>query len=247
MSVQSPSPGSSEAAGFAATRWTLVLAAARGKTSSRAADALAELCRIYWYPLYAYIRRRGYSTQDAEDLAQEFFYQLLVRDSLEGIVPDKGKFRSFLLAALKHFLANEWDRTQAQKRGGGQTIVSLDAPSAEIRFRVEPSHDLTPEKLFERQWALTVLNRVLSRLQEEFAAGGKAGLFERLKGFLAGGPTTASYADVGRELEMSEGAVKVAVHRLRRRYRELLREEIAQTVSRPEEIEGEIRYLLSCL
>ena len=247
MPVQSSNPGSSDAAGFAATRWTLVLAAARGKTSSRAADALAELCRIYWYPLYAYVRRRGYSTQDAEDLTQEFFFRLLAHEFLDEIVPEKGKFRSFLLAALKHFLANEWDRTQAQKRGGGQAIFSLDVPSAESRFRREPSHDLTPERWFERQWALTVLNRVLSRLQGEFATGGKAALFEGLKGFLGGGPTTASYADAGRELEMSEGAVKVAVHRLRRRYRELLRDEIAQTVSRPEEIEDEIRYLLSCL
>jgi RNA polymerase sigma-70 factor (ECF subfamily) len=247
MPVQSPSPSSSDAAGFAATRWTLVLAAARGKTSSQAADALAELCRIYWYPLYAYVRRRGYGTQDAEDLTQEFFFRLLAHESLDAIAPDKGKFRSFLLVALKHFLANEWDRAQARKRGGGQTIVSLDAPSAESRFRMEPSHDLTPEKLFERQWALTVLNRALSRLQEEFSTRGKAALFEGLKGFLGGGPTTASYADAGRALEMSEGAVKVAVHRLRRRYRELLRDEIAQTVSCPEEIEDEIRYLLSCL
>jgi RNA polymerase sigma-70 factor (ECF subfamily) len=247
MSVQSPSPGSSDAAGFAATRWTVVLAAARGKTFSQAADALAELCRIYWYPLYAYVRRRGYGTHDAEDLTQEFFFRLLAHESLDKIAPDKGKFRSFLLTALKHFLANQWDRTQALKRGAGQSILSLDALSAENHFRLEPSHDLTPERLFERQWALTILNRVLCRLQAEFATGAKAALFDALKEFLAGGPATARYADAGRALEMSEGAVKVAVHRLRRRYRELLRDEIAQTVRGPEEIEDEIRYLLSCL
>lgn len=248
MCPSSPASGSADAAGFAATRWTLVLAAAGGKASSRAAGALAELCGIYWYPLYAYVRRRGHGIQDAEDLTQEFFARLLARDGFEAVAPEKGKFRAFLLAALKHFLANQWDRGQAQKRGGGRPIASLDARGAESRLRMEPSHDLTPEKLFQRQWALTVLDRVLARLQGEFVAGGKTAVFEGLKGFLIGGGGAATgYAEAGRELNMTAGAVKVAIHRLRRRYRELLRDEIAQTVDREEEIEDEVRYLLSCL
>jgi RNA polymerase sigma-70 factor (ECF subfamily) len=239
--------GRSDAAGFAATRWTLVLAAAGGEDASHAAEAMAELCRIYWYPLYAYIRRRGHPSHEAEDLTQEFFVRLLAKDDLAGVDRRKGKFRAFLLAALKHFLANQWDRSQAKKHGGGQRIVSLDALSAESRYRLEPSHDLTPEKLFERQWALTVLERVLDRLQAELDADGKAALFQGLKPFLTGGRPAASYAEAAAELEMSEGAVKVAVHRLRRRYRQILKEEIAHTVASPEEVDDEIRYLLACL
>jgi RNA polymerase sigma-70 factor (ECF subfamily) len=233
--------------GFAATRWSMVLAAARGRQTPRAAAAMAELCRIYWYPLYAFIRRHGHDAHEAEDLTQEFFARLLEKDFLEGIAPDKGKFRSFLLAALQHFLANQWDRGRAQKRGGGRTIVSLDAISAEGRFRLEPAHDQTPEKLFERQWALTVLERVLAGLQADFAAGGKAALFEALKGVLTGSRESADYAAISAQLGMSAGAVKVAAHRIRRRYRELLRSEIAQTVGDPAEIDDEIRYLLGCL
>jgi RNA polymerase sigma-70 factor (ECF subfamily) len=239
--------GRSDAAGFAATRWTLVLAAAGGDDASRAADAMAELCRIYWYPLYAYIRRRGHPSHEAEDLTQEFFVRLLAKDDLAGVNRRKGKFRAFLLAALKHFLANQWDRSQAQKHGGGKVILSLDALSAESRYRLEPAHNLTPEKLFERQWALTVLERVLARLQAELGTADKSALFQGLRPFLTGGRPAASYAEAAVELDMSEGAVKVAVHRLRRRYRQLLKEEIAHTVASPEEIDDEIRYLLSCL
>jgi RNA polymerase sigma factor (sigma-70 family) len=245
--MESPGPGSSDAAGFAATRWTVVLTAARGKTHTQATDALAELCRVYWYPLYAYVRRRGHSPQDAEDLTQEFFARLLARDFLKGVAPEKGKFRAFLLAAMKHFLSNQYDRSHAQKRGGGQTILSLDTPAAECRFRREPADDLTPERLYQRQWALTVLDRVLGRLQGEYTVGGKADLFDEIKGHLTGSRESARYAEGAGRLGMTEGALRVAAHRLRRRYRELLREEIAQTVQRPDEVDEEIAYLLSCL
>jgi RNA polymerase sigma factor (sigma-70 family) len=248
MQNQESTPKPSDAAGFAATRWTLVLAAARGSVSPSAAEAMAELCHIYWYPLYAYVRRRGYDAHEAEDLTQEFFLRLLAKNYLAAVDREKGKFRAFLLASLKHFLANEWDRAQAQRRGGGQVVIRLDTLDAESRYRLEPWHDLTPEKLFERQWALTVLEQVLRRLEAEtLALDGKQAVFGRLKQFLTGGREVASYAQVAAELEMTEGAVKAAVHRLRRRYRQLLREEIAQTVAGPEEVDDEIRYLRSCL
>jgi RNA polymerase sigma-70 factor (ECF subfamily) len=205
------------------------------------------LCRLYWYPLYAYVRRRGHGAQDAEDLTQEFFARVLAKDYLASVDRSKGKFRSFLLASLKHFLANEWDRSHAQKRGGGQVILPLDGASAETRYGLEPAHDVTPEKLFERQWAITVLEQVMVRLKREFVAGEKADIFDVLKPFLAGDETSATYAQVAAKLGMTEGAVKVAVHRMRRRYRGLLREEIAQTVATPEEIADEIRCLLRCL
>lgn len=238
--------GSSDAAGFAPTRWTVVLAAGRQGASEQAAEALAELCRTYWYPLYAYIRRRGHTTHAAEDLTQEFFARLLAQDFLAGVAREKGKFRSFLLAALKHFLANEWDRAQSQKRGGGRRLIPLDALSAESRYRQEPADTLTPEKLFERQWAATLLEQTLARLQAEFAAEGKLTQFEALKGYLTTDAPSSSYADVGEKLALSAGAVKVAVHRLRRRYRELLRSEIAQTVADPADVDEEIRHLLAC-
>jgi RNA polymerase sigma-70 factor (ECF subfamily) len=231
---------------FAATRWTVVLAAARGDVSSGAGEAMAELCRTYWYPLYAYLRRRGYEAHEAEDLTQEFFARLLARHFLAGVDRRKGKFRSFLLAALKHFLADQRDRARVRKRGGGRTILSLDSLDAENRYRREPAQDLTPERMFEKQWALSVLERVLSRLHAELVAAGKAGLFEALKDALTG-IRSETYSAIGAQLGMSEGAVKVAAHRLRRRYRALLRQEIGQTVAGPEEVEDEIRYLLACL
>jgi RNA polymerase sigma-70 factor (ECF subfamily) len=247
MPPSKPTPGPSNAAGFAATRWTLVLAAARGRVSPGAADAMAELCSAYWYPLYVYVRRRGYDTHEAEDLTQEFFLKLLAKHYLADVAPEKGKFRSFLLASLRHFLANEWDRSQAIKRGGGQVVLSFDGPTAENRYLHEPSHNLTPEKLFERQWAITVLEQVLARLQAEFVSEGKEAVFDRFKPFLTASRDAVRYAEVAVELGMTEGAVKVAVHRLRKRYRQLLREEIAQTVASPKEVDEEIRYLLSCL
>jgi RNA polymerase sigma factor (sigma-70 family) len=247
MQDPSSTPGPSDAAGFAATRWTLVLAAARGCITPRAAEAMAELCRVYWYPLYAYIRRRGHETHEAEDLTQEFFLRFLAKNYLATVDREKGKFRAFLLASLKHFLANEWDRSQTQKRGGGQTIVPISTVDAENRYRLEPWHDLTPERLFERRWALTVLEQVLARLDAEVSAESNQAVFARLKQYLTGGRESGSYAEAAAELGMSEGAVKTAVHRLRRRYRQILRDEIAQTVAGPEEIDGEIEYLLSCL
>ena len=247
MSHQPPNHESSDAAGFAATHWTVVLAAARGETSSRAAEAMAELCRIYWYPLYAFLRRRGHEVHEAEDLTQEFFARLLGEHFLANVDRQKGRFRAFLLASLKHFLSDQRDRAQAQKRGGGRAVISLGQPDAEARYRLEPAQDLTPEKMFEKQWALSLLEHVLSRLMRKWPPRAKSALFEALKDTLTGAAARSRYAAIGVELGMSEGAVKVAAHRMRRRYRDLLREEIAQTVASPDEIGDEIRYLLSCL
>jgi RNA polymerase sigma-70 factor (ECF subfamily) len=246
MPEQMSPSGSSDAAGFAATHWTLVLSAARGSETPRAAAAMAELCRTYWYPLYAYVRRRNLDAHEAEDLTQEFFVRLIGKNYLADVDRRKGKFRAFLLAAMKHFLADEWDRSRAQKRGGGRVLVSLDGADADIRYRREPAHDLTPEKLYERQWAIAVLQKVLARLREEFLAEGKVMLFDRLEPFLAGERAT-THAQAAAELKMTENAVKKAVHRLRRRFRQGLREEIAHTVASPEEIDEEIHYLLRCL
>ena len=207
---------------------------------------MAELCRIYWYPLYAFIRRRGHGAQDAEDLTQEFFARLLDKHFLAAADREKGRFRTFLLVAVKRFLANEYDRAQAQKRAGGQRIVPLDGLEPEARYHLEPADTMTPERLFEQQWALTLLEQVLARLQAEMTAAGKAALFESMKGHLAG-TREETYAATAARLGLSEGAVKVAVHRLRRRYRDLLQEEIAHTVAGPEDIEEEIRYLFTCL
>ncbi len=248
MSQPESTPGRADAAGFAATRWTLILAAG-GKPSPEAAEAMAELCRLYWYPLYAYVRRRGCDWHESEDLTQEFFARLLAKEYLADVDRRKGKFRAFLLASLKHFLANEWDRLRAEKRGGRAVVIPLDALTAETRYRLEPSHDLTPERLFERQWAIAVLDRVLARLEAEcLALDGRQKVFGRLKQYLAADRgRQAGYAEAAAALDMTEGAVKTAVHRLRRRYRELLRDEIAQTVAGPEEIDDEIRCLLRCL
>jgi RNA polymerase sigma-70 factor (ECF subfamily) len=246
-----PSEGAADAnpardSGFRTTHWSAVLAA-RDKDSSQAQQALAELCQTYWYPLYAYIRRRGNSPADAEDLTQGFFERLLEKDYLGDLTPGMGRFRSFLLTALKHFLANEWDRAQTRKRGGGQVIFSIESQDAEERYRFEPVEHVTPETLFEQRWALTILERVLARLREEFAAGEKAGLFEELKGFLSADQPGGTYAEIAARTGMKEGTVKVAVHRLRRRYGELLRAEIADTVNDPGEVEAEIRHLIAVI
>jgi RNA polymerase sigma factor (sigma-70 family) len=246
MCSERPLPDPSDAAGFAVTHWTVVMAAARGTTSARSAEAMTELCRTYWYPLYAFLRRRGHETHEAEDLTQEFFAHLLGREFLANVDRANGKFRAFLLASLKHFLADQRDRAMAQKRGGAKTIISLDGLNAEARYRLEPAQHITPERMFEKQWALSMLERVLSRLHAELAGEGKGTLFEALKTTLTG--TRANrYSEIGEELGMSEGAVKTAAHRFRRRYRALLREEIGQTVAGPDEIEEEVRYLLTCL
>jgi RNA polymerase sigma-70 factor (ECF subfamily) len=231
---------------FATTRWSLIVAARNGETVE-AQQALAALCRAYWYPLYAYIRQQGHSPDEAQDLTQEFFARFLEKDCLDVVDPDKGTFRSFLLAACRHFLANQRDRERAQKRGGSHTTLSLDLGDAEARFGSEPAHTLTAEKLFERRWALALLQEVLGRLREEYATRGKEALFERLRGFLAGERQPGGHTGAARELGLTEGAVKVSVHRLRQRYRELLREEIGRTVHDLEAIDDEIRALFEAL
>lgn len=231
---------------FATTRWSLVRLAARNDTT-RAQRALSSLCEAYWYPLYAYVRRQGHSPHDAQDLTQEFFARLLESNSLAKLDRERGRFRAWLLASLKHFLANEWDRARAAKRGGGLHLVSLDEATAEERYKLEPADELSADRIFERRWAMMLLDTVLGALEREYAAGGKSALFDKLKPCLAGSRESQPYAELARELGMSEGAVKVAVHRFRQRYRELLRVEIAHTVSSPEEVDEEIRYLFSVL
>lgn len=239
-------PTATAAADFATTRWTLVLSAGQAGTPAAHA-ALESLCRIYWYPLYAFIRRQGRDTHDAQDLTQAFFARLLEKNYLDQVSPEKGKFRSFLLACLKHFLANEWDRRRAQKRGGALLLLSIDAADAERRYGLEPAHGQTPEALFERRWALTLLDRVLEMLRTEFVAAGKGTQFDQLKEGLTVDRHSLSYAALGARLGLREGAVKVAVHRLRRRYRELLRAEIAHTVSIASEVDEELRHLFAVL
>ena len=230
---------------FVTTHWSVVLAA--GHTdSTKARAALETLCRDYWYPLYAFVRRLGQGPEDAEDLVQAFFARCLEKNYLGAVDQAKGRFRSFLLVALKRFLANEWDKSRAQKRGGASPVVSLDALTAEQRYALEPAEQLSADRLFERRWALTLLEKVLARLRAEQEAAGKRDAFEALKDVLAGGRSTP-YAVLAAKLEMSEGAIKVAVHRLRTRYRELLEEEIANTVSSREDVTEERRYLLSVL
>jgi RNA polymerase sigma-70 factor (ECF subfamily) len=231
---------------FATTHWSVVLAAGQG-SDTQASTALEELCCTYWYPLYAYVRRRGYKPEDAEDLTQGFLLQLLEHKSFAKADPNRGRFRSFLLAGLNYFLADEHARASAQKRGGGHTMVFLDANSAEERYRLEPMELTDAEKLFERRWAVTLLDRVLERLEKEFTEAGKSRLFERLREFLLGDRASATYQATADTLGMTEGAVKVAVHRMRQRYRELFQDEIAQTVADPAEIEGEVRHVFAVL
>jgi RNA polymerase sigma-70 factor (ECF subfamily) len=228
------------------TRWSVVLAAG-SRDTAQSRVALEKLCRAYWRPIFAFVRRQGHSSPDAQDLTQEFFARLLSKNYLGAVDRARGRFRSFLLASLKHFLANEWDKAGAQKRGGHQVLIPIDAQSAETSYAFEPADGMTAEKLFERRWALTLLDQVLAALRAEYEGEGKGALFEQLKSTLTGERRTIRYAEMGERLGMSEGAVKVAVHRLRQRYRELLRAEIAETVSTPEEVESEIRALFSAL
>jgi RNA polymerase sigma factor (sigma-70 family) len=224
------------------THWSVVLAAARRDTT-RAHDALANLCQTYWHPLYTYIRRRGSSPQDAEDLTQGFFASLLERKAVSTVNPEKGRFRSFLLASLNHFLSDQWDKARAQKRGADK-IVSFDTQIAETWLNQASSENLTPEEAFELRWAVTLLEEVYRKLEEEHRRQCKADLFDVLRTTLAGPGNSAPYAELGHRLGMNEGAVKVAVHRLRQRYRTLLRETIAKTVTTDAEVEEELRYLL---
>jgi len=247
MSDNTPTSSTPPGAGrFATTHWSVVLAAGR-PASPRYQQAMGTLCQTYWFPLYAYLRRQGYDSHQAEEYTQAFFARMLEKHGLRLADPKRGKFRSFLLAALKHYMANERDRAQAQKRGGGRKVLSLDFENAESQYALEPAHQLTPEKLFERSWALTVLNRTMAQLQAESASTNKQKLFDHLKVYLTGERSSVSYRDVAAELDMTEGAVKVAVHRLRQRYRELLRDEIAQTVAAEAQIDEEIRDLFAAL
>lgn len=229
---------------FFTTRWSVVLAA-QDRASPGSAEALETLCRAYWYPLYAYVRRRGYAREDGEDLVQGFFARFLQRNDLAGLGAERGRFRAYLLASLKHFLANEWDKTQRQKRGGQVTHLSLDWQDAHERYHLEPADELSPDRVYDREWAVALLDRVLSRLRDDSAAEGKARLFEQLRPVLMVGREAVPYARLATELGLSEGAARVTVHRLRRRYRELLRDEIAQTLADPSQVEEEIRALFA--
>jgi len=231
---------------FATTHWSVVRAAGR-PDSVHYRQALETLCQTYWFPLYAYLRRHGNSSNGAEEYTQAFFAHLLEKDSVRLADPDRGKFRSFLLASLKHFLSDRRDYEQALKRGGGRKIFSLDFESAETQYALEPAERLTPERLFERSWAMTVLDKAMARLEGEATSEKKKQLFEHLKVYLTAKKDGMPYNEVGEKLGMSEGTVRVAVHRLRRRYREVLRDEIAQTVSSEEEIDQEIRDLFTAL
>ena len=226
------------------THWSLVLSA-QDKDSPDALQALETLCRAYWFPLYAFVRRQGRSSHDAQDLTQEFFARVLEKGYLKSANQEKGRFRTFLLVALKHFLANVWDRQHAEKRGGFVPVVSIDQELAESRLAAEPAHQLQPDILFDRQWATTLLERTMSRLHDEYVASGRAKLFELLRGCLAMDESALPYAEIATRLNLTEAAVKMAVQRLRARYREILRAEIADTVASPEAIEEEIRHLFS--
>ena len=230
---------------FATTHWSLVLAAGE-RDAERAREALAELCRAYWYPLYAFVRSRGSPPEEAEDLTQAFFVHVLEKDALRQVDPSKGRFRSFLLASFRNFQADEWTRQRAEKRGGGVAPLSLDAEAVEDRYALEPAHDLTPERIFERQWAVTVIEQAVARLQERYVRSGKQDHFETLKIFLSE-KRPVPHADVARRLGLSELAVKVVVHRFRKRFRDALREEIAQTVATEQDVDTELRFLQAAL
>lgn len=231
---------------FATTQWSAVLLA--GQDSSPAAqDALQRLCAAYWYPLYAYVRRQGRGVEDAQDLTQAFFARLLERKDLRLADRNRGRFRTFLLSLLKNFLINDWKRENREKRGGGQVVLSLDEDTAESRFAMEPATAQPPDSLYDQGWAAVLLDRAFKALRLEFEHAGKLDLFERLKGFVWGEKSALSYAEMAAQLGMTEGAVKVAVHRMRQRYGELLRAEVAQTVSTPAEVNEELRYLVSVI
>ena len=245
MVSQTPSDGPSPGH-FPTTRWSRVILAG-DPDAPLARESLAELCNAYWYPLYAYIRRRGYGPEQARDLTQDFFARVLEKGLLAEADPARGRFRSFLRTVCAHFLANRRDREQARKRGGGRAVLPIDAADAEGRYALELADGLTPERIFDRSWALTLLGRVLDQLGREYDEAGKAATFEALRGVLAGDPDAPSYAAVAARLGTTEGAARVAAHRLRRRYGELLRQEIAATLAEPAEVDDEIRDLFAAL
>jgi len=231
---------------FATTHWSVVLQAGM-RDSSQGAAALEKLCQTYWYPLFSFIRRQGRTVEDAKDLTQQFFARLLERKDFETVDSRKGKFRTFLLAALTHFLSNERDYVQAAKRGGGRIIVSLDTIAAEQLRGLEPASNLSPDKLFDQRWAMALLEQAVTHLREEMSVDGKAGQFEQLKTFLTNEPREGEYAAVAARLGTTNHSLAVSVHRLRQRYRELVRAEVANTVSSPTEVEDEMRHLYAAL
>ncbi len=231
---------------FATTQWSLVLAAG-DRNSPRRDEALADLCRNYWYPLYAFARRLGHVRAAAEDLTQEFFARLLEKSFLKGASAERGRFRTFLLVCFKRFLANEHDRATAQKRSGGHPGPALDFSTAEDRYQHEPVHETTAERIFERRWALELLDRVLGRLEEEYCLAGKERLFRQLKFALTTVGVETSYREIAAKLSLSEGAVKVAVYRMRQRYGQMLTAEVARTLERPADAADEVHQLFAAL
>lgn len=243
---QSPSGTSPQPSRFATTRWSVVVTAGQPQ-SKDACEALATLCEMYWYPLYAFARRRGNRDEDARDLVQAFFANILEKNSLQIAHPERGRFRSFLLGALKNFAAKQWRTASTKKRGGVNTPLSIDYRDAEARYLCEPQDDLTAERIFERKWAITLLNTAMAKLTAEQETAGKMTRFASLKNYLGGDKNRVPYRELSESLNMSEGAIKVAIHRLRRRYRELLRNEIADTVADPNDIDEELRSLFAAL
>jgi len=231
---------------FPNTRWSVVLAATQKQSPDSAAAALEAICRAYWYPLYAYVRRCGQSPHDAQDLTQEFFCRLLEKRWLDSADPDKGKLRTFLIVMLKHFMSKEWRRASAQRRGGGQPHTQFDTAFAESRYAAD-TNSLAPDEMFDQQWALTLLDLTVNRLRAEFTAAGKPGDFDALKGCLMAERGTIDYAGVAKRLGVNEGAARVAVHRLRKRFRDVYREEISQTLSHEADLDGELRHLAAAL
>ena len=243
MNSENSSPNNSTPGDiFATTRWTVVLAAGQ-VAGPQSTAALEELCHAYWYPLYAYVRRRGYNKEDAEDLVQAFFARFLEKNYLANLDAERGRFRAFLLASLKHFLINEWKKAQRQNRGGGELPLSLDWETADTKFQVAATNEPSPDKAFDREWALALLAKVIERLQKECAAEGKGKVFEQLKTFLMAGKGESAQSEVAKVLDMEEGAVRVAIHRLRKRYRALLRDEIVQTLADESLVDEELRAL----
>lgn len=231
---------------FATTHWSVVLTA-RNPSAPESSAALETLCRTYWYPVYAFVRRHGKSPDDAQDLTQEFFARLLQKDYLRSASREKGRFRTFLIIALKRFMANEWDRARALKRGGGVSSVSLDTSLAETRFQLEPDAKVDPDRMYDRRWALTLLEQTMTRLRREYEQEGKGGDFDQLKSFLTVGRAEIGYETVAARLGISAGAARVAVHRLRKRFRDVFREQIAQTVSSLADIDEEVAHLVAAL
>jgi RNA polymerase sigma factor (sigma-70 family) len=230
---------------FTTTHWSIVLHA--GDSSSEQAErALEQLCATYWYPLYAYVRRQGRTADEAQDLTQEFFARLLQKKSLRLADPERGRFRTFLLSSLRNFLTSEWEKARAQKRGGGHIVLSLDEQDAEGRYLAEPVDGMTPERIFEKRWAATLLKRAMAKLRETYSAENKRDLFEALSPFLAD-EIESGYAGLSGKLGMSEGALRTAMHRMREAFRETLRDEVAMTVESPGEVEMEIRHLMAAL